>query len=204
MKSLAQIVAENDPKALAEWVAAHRMPDDGGMYVPPPPPTEDERIASALSRMGVPPLFHGVKPSPDPPKRGRLYTGKPGTGKTHRATADALALTLSGSYTRWLSLPAYMAAIRSHDPIPAIAELRKLDVIVLDDIAQATPPEWMKESLYTLIDGLLNYQVLVIATSNCGRVEIAKTYGDPIASRLSMLCRDTVAVDGGDRRLFDA
>ena len=203
MKPLSEIVRAQDQQALAEWVAEHAMPDGDGLYVPPPPPTRDDRIAAALSAMNVPPLYHAVQPSAEPPKRGRLYTGKPGIGKTYRAIADGLALELSGKRTRFLSLPAYMTAIRTHEPVPSLADLRRLDALVLDDIAQAAPPEWMRESLYSLIDGLLNYRVLVITTSNCGRVEIAKVYRDPIASRLKGLCKDTIALTGPDRRLFE-
>ena len=197
MKSLAAIIAANDTAALAEWIAAHRTGDEMPPLPEPPAPTREQLLA----RIQIPPLYHEVIPSEQPPTQGRLYTGRPGIGKTHRATADLIALANAGKRCRWLSLPAYMAAIRVHEPVPSLDSLCALDALLLDDVAQAKPPEWMRDSLYSLIDGLLNHRVLVIATSNADRVAIARTYGDPIASRLAALCPDTVEMDGYDRRL---
>jgi DNA replication protein DnaC len=180
--------------------SAERSPE------PQPGLSVQERQTRAIVRahiaMGTPPLFRQASPSAEGLKRGLLYVGPTGTGKTWRATADGLRLALDGRSVLWLSLPAYMNAIRLHEPVPTLAAIQRNRVVVLDDIAQTKPPEWMRDTLFSLVDGLLNHRVLVIATSNRDRVDIARTYGDPIASRLTALCPDTRAIEGRDRRLF--
>lgn len=191
MKSLNEIIAK---LSSSEWRAAHSASDDQEQSWEP-----DD--AERMRMMGVPPLYRDVPPSLTPPDRGRLYIGEPGTGKTWTACGDLLALARAGDSCRWLSIPAYTAAIRAREPVPSLRSLKALDAIVLDDIAQSTPPEWMLDTLYTLVDTLLNNRVLVIATSNCDRIEIARRYGDAIASRLMRLCSETVSFAGPDRRL---
>jgi DNA replication protein DnaC len=194
MKSLQEIIASGDYVAMKEWIAAH--PTDAQ-------PQEDTQAdtRTVLKNIGVPPAFQDVEPSQNPPRVGRLYVGKPGVGKTWRATSDLLALALDGKRSWWLSVPAYLVSIRDHTQTFFVSDVRKLDAIVLDDIAQVKPADWQKEQLYVLIDNLLNYRVMPIVTSNASRVDISQVYGDAITSRLTALCPETVVVTGKDRRL---
>lgn len=198
-RSLDDIMAlASDP----EWIAAHSVSDDAiaeNLTIVRPVPT----AADLLSDMRVPPMFHGVDAADRIPERGVIYTGLPGVGKTHRATSEALAIAATGKRVLWLSLPVYTTSIRTREPVPSLDTLRRLDAIVLDDIAFTKSPEWMRDALYTLLGTLLDNHVFTIGTSNCDRVEIARRYGDPLASRLAGLCPDTVPMAGRDRRLFE-
>lgn len=199
MNTLEEIFAKIADPA---WRAAHtRSADDNTAPYMRTEPTEEQRREQDRLHANVPPLYHHVVPASEAPKRGRLYVGKAGVGKTHAAIADMLALAKLGRRCLFLSMPAYTAALRSHEDVPSIRTLTGLDVVVLDDLAQAKPAEWQRDSLYTLVDGLLSYQVLVIATSNQNRREIAEAYGDAIASRLYALCPDRLDMQGKDRRL---
>ena len=66
--------------------------------------------------------------------------------------------------------------------------LRKVDLLVLDDMGAEKTSEWTKELLFNIIDYRYNEQLPMIVTTNCVPEELKEKIGDRNFDRLREMC----------------
>lgn len=78
-------------------------------------------------------------------------------------------------------------------------EMRKCELLVLDDIGVENVSDWLAEQIYLVINFRYENNKPIIATSNQSLEDLAKTHRPQICSRLQEMCR-VVQFTGDDRR----
>lgn len=66
--------------------------------------------------------------------------------------------------------------------------LRKIDLLVLDDMGAEKTSDWTKELLFNIIDYRYNEQLPMIVTTNCVPEELKEKIGDRNFDRLREMC----------------
>lgn len=130
---------------------------------------------------------------------GMSLIGPSRVGKTTAACALVQALTAQGYVVAHARVSDYLAALRaSYDDGSRYTEtqlldaLRKVDVIVLDDLgAGRSLTAWALEMLYTIVDDAYRQLTPLICTTNCSE------------QQLSDLLSDEFGVDRISPRLFE-
>lgn len=104
---------------------------------------------------------------------GLLLMGPVGVGKTHLATAILLGLVARGVRCLFYESGALLKAIQdSYNPISKTSELRVLapvyqaEVLVLDELGATVPTDWVRDTLYQIINARYNDKRLTIFTTN--------------------------------------
>ena len=149
-------------------------------------------------------------------KRGLLFTGTVGTGKSHLAIAIAKQLIIDkAAEGRFADVREILDRLRSsydNGAIETSADIMqpilKGDLVVIDDLGAPRPSEWVLETCELLISALYNRQIPVIVTTNyqnAAPMKIQGQYslGDRIGirswSRLQEMC-DVLDMVGADWR----
>ena len=143
----------------------------------------------------------------EPLPEGSLYlTGPAGTGKTHAAAATALdVIATTGRRVQWLNVPSFIANIRASfgdggEPMPTPHDLvRYQNLVVIDDLGAQRTTEFVRETLYALINELYEQEVRFIITSNVPPAKLGESLGDRVVSRLAEACT-VIPMTGPDRR----
>lgn len=143
---------------------------------------------------------------------GLLLLGGVGRGKTHQAYGALRRATQAlrphpGVGFRGISWNAHtfadlMATLRPRTGVDTEAELdryRKLDLLLIDDLAAGKASEWVEEVTYRIVNGRYEDMRPTIYTSNLPLDQLRDSIGDRIASRLAETCT-RVVLDGPDRR----
>lgn len=117
-----------------------------------PPTPKAQRIAEALRNYAENfTTQRGVRP-------GFIFTGPPGTAKTHLACAMALTIALQGFSARYVSLPRLTMDIRRTYKSPTesaadiVASLSACDFLVLDEIDLHGASDADYQSLYEIVN----------------------------------------------------
>lgn len=104
---------------------------------------------------------------------GLLLMGPVGVGKTHLATAILLGLIGRGVRCLFYESGTLLKAIQdSYNPISKTSELRVLapvyqaEVLVLDELGATVPTDWVRDTLYQIINTRYNDKRLTIFTTN--------------------------------------
>ena len=155
-------------------------------------------------------LLHAHKLANEYPavERGLLFMGPAGVGKTHLAVSiirDLIAKGFAGLFCEFGSL---LKEIQdSYNPISKSSEFKVLapvyqaDVLVLDELGATVPTEWVRDTMYQIINKRYNDRKLTIFTTNYldkgKELEERVTYR--LRSRLYEMCT-TVVIDGDDYR----
>ena len=72
-------------------------------------------------------------------------------------------------------------------------------IVVIDDLGAEKVTDWVKETLYMIINNRYEEMRPVIVTSNLTLDELSTQLGDRIPSRLAGMC-DIIEIKGSDRR----
>lgn len=141
-----------------------------------------------------------------------LLLGPTGTGKTWQAYAALRQTVTWPRPTRgvgyrcdaWKAsthadLLAAMRPNSRNDSEAVLAELRKLPLLLVDDLGVAKNSEWVEDITYRLINGRYEQMMPSIFTSNLAVDQLRDALGDRIASRLAETCT-RVVLAGADRR----
>ncbi len=157
------------------------------------------------------------------PNRSVYLYGLAGCGKTFLASIVAQELLNKGYSVIFGDVPSLLDDIKStfnqnatvddgfgykksaYDAI--MAELEKVDLLVLDDIGAEKGTDWAIERLYAIINNRYNAQKAVLATSNYDAKGLIDYYkgdfrGMRITSRFEEM-GEMVLIGGGDRRLLN-
>lgn len=135
--------------------------------------------------------------------------GPHGTGKTHAAAVfvfDALMTGRSVIFRTAVELVDELRnAIDDHRVSDSIGELRKVDLLIIDDLAMERPTEWVLEQLCRIVDWRYRDNAQTVFTSNLSPgTQLRDAYGPRLASRVLGLVEDRVFHMGGRDRREDA
>ncbi len=161
--------------------------------------------------------------------RGLLFMGPVGVGKTHLAVGVLRAIIANGFPGLFYEFGSLLKQIQdSYNPISQTSEMRVLapvyqaEVLVLDELGASVPTDWVRDTMYQIINHRYNQRKLTIFTTNFSderplaeensnvrrtdkRVQPITSYtlderiGVPLRSRLYEMCL-TVQIKGDDFR----
>ena len=105
--------------------------------------------------------------------RGLLFIGPAGVGKTHLAVSIIKGLIDKGFACIFCEFGSLLKEIQdSYNPISKSSELRVLapiyqaDVLILDELGATVPTDWVRDTMYQIINKRYNDNKLTIFTSN--------------------------------------
>jgi DNA replication protein DnaC len=140
--------------------------------------------------------------------RGLLFMGPAGVGKTHLSVSiikDLIGKGFAGLFYEFGSL---LKEIQdSYNPISKSSELKVLapvfqaDVLVLDELGATIPTDWVRDTMYQIINKRYNDNKLTIFTTNYSdkNKELEERVTYRLRSRLFEMCTNVV-IDGEDYR----
>ena len=140
--------------------------------------------------------------------RGLLFMGPAGVGKTHLAVSIIRDLIEKGFAGVFYEFGSLLKQIQdSYNPISKSSEFKVLapvyqaDVLVLDELGATVPTDWVRDTMYQIINKRYNDNKLTIFTTNYsdknGELEERITYR--LRSRLYEMCTN-VLIEGEDYR----
>ncbi len=156
-------------------------------------------------------------------RRGIIFSGLPGRGKTHLAVAVLRRWLQEGRQGVFGTVPDLLEDLRpdasqdqADDHRARVAReraselmelLRSAELLVLDDLGTEKPSAWTAERLFMILNGReLNAQITVVTTNKERPSELIDHFGgrtgEAIVSRLLGLC-EWVPVGGTDHRITD-
>ena len=163
-------------------------------------------------------------------EEGFFITGPRGTGKTHLVSAIAgniiknlsphiskdhdgkiyYSMPKSKSYPLLVNIPKLLMRIKgtfnsdygidSEESI--LNKICSVPVLLLDDIGAEKASEWVKQTLYLIIDSRYGDMKKTYVTSNLTLNQISNQLDDRISSRIAGMT-NTIRMQGKDRRLND-
>ena len=105
--------------------------------------------------------------------RGLLFMGPAGVGKTHLAVSILKGLLSKGFAAVFYEFGSLLKQIQdSYNPVSHSSELRVLapvyeaDVLVLDELGATVPTDWVRDTMYQIINKRYNDKKLTIFTTN--------------------------------------
>lgn len=120
--------------------------------------------------------------------------GIAGAGKTHTAAAVAREAVLTNRHSRvvWWNVPELLERLRHSFEEPSRAasiadEIEGADLLVLDNIGQEKPSEWVCERLFVIVNRRYERGERVIVTSELDLDELADKIGRNIARRFDAM-----------------
>ena len=168
-----------------------------------PGPSQDHALLLAQSLVNEYPAV----------ERGLLFMGPAGVGKTHLAVAIIRGLIGKGFAGIFSEFGALLKEIQdSYNPISKSSEFKVLapiyqtDVLVLDELGATVPTDWVRDTMYQIINKRYNDSKLTIFTTNYfdeQRSEKEQVLEDRISSRLRSRLHEMctkVVMDGEDYR----
>lgn len=166
-----------------------------------------EASTTKRGREILPQRFRAVEMAASVPAHGLYLFGGVGVGKTHCAAAIIGKAVDEGAYCAWVSIPDHLAALRASfggGPAPRTPdEIADNELIVLDDIGASKDGDWVRETLFHLVNTIYERERLLIVTSNLRLSELERQHGKRITSRIAELC-DLQEMKGRDRRVVAA
>jgi DNA replication protein DnaC len=134
--------------------------------------------------------------------------GPAGVGKTHLAVSIIRDLIDKGFAGLFFEFGSLLKQIQdSYNPISKSSELKVLapvyeaDVLILDELGATVPTDWVRDTMYQIINKRYNDNKLTIFTTNysdkSSELEERITYR--LRSRLYEMCTNVV-IDGEDYR----
>ena len=155
-------------------------------------------------------LGHALKFADQYPivERGLLFMGPAGVGKTHLAVSIIRHLTQKGFGGLFYEFGSLLKEIQdSYNPVSKSSELKVLapvfqaDVLVLDELGATVPTEWVRDTMYQIINKRYNDNKLTIFTTNYSdkNKELEERITYRLRSRLFEMCTNVV-IDGEDYR----
>lgn len=119
-----------------------------------------------------------------------FLTGKPGCGKTHLAVATIRRWIDAGKRGATFMVTGEFLADMKNGFKDGTAQgiMRRAQgdaLLVIDDLGSEMATDWVRDSMYMLVNYRLNHMKPTVITSNLRLGEIAETYHSRLASRLA-------------------
>lgn len=135
---------------------------------------------------------------------GILFTGEVGTGKTFAAACIANRLLMQGYTVKMTTFPHILGKIQEDfsKRNDIIAELLKLDLLIIDDFTVERNTDFANEQIFSVIDGRHKAKKPTIYTANISYADFMRpneTMKKRIYSRIGERCK-FYEVKGSDRR----
>lgn len=138
--------------------------------------------------------------------RGLLFMGPAGVGKTHLAVSIIRDLSEKGFAAVFYEFGSLLKEIQdSYNPVSKSSELKVLapvyqaDVLVLDELGATVPTDWVRDTMYQIINKRYNDNKLTIFTTNYHDKDLEERITYRLRSRLYEMCTNVV-IDGEDYR----
>lgn len=145
--------------------------------------------------------------------RGLIFMGPAGVGKTHLAVSIIRDLTEKGFASVFCEFGSLLKEIQdSYNPVSKSSELKVLapifqaQVLVLDELGATVPTDWVRDTMYQIINRRYNDNRLTIFTTNyldkprSDKEQVLEDrIGTRLRSRLYEMCV-RVIIDGEDYR----
>lgn len=119
-----------------------------------------------------------------------FLTGRPGSGKTHLAVATLRRWIESGrkgaffvTVSEWLQ--DMKNGFSDGTSAGVMNRVKNCNLLALDDVGSEMATDWVRDSIYQVINFRLNELKPTIVTSNLRPSEIAESYHERLASRLA-------------------
>jgi DNA replication protein DnaC len=155
-------------------------------------------------------LLHAHKFANEYPavERGLLFMGPAGVGKTHLAVSIIRDLVEKGFAGLFYEFGSLLKEIQdSYNPISKSSELKVLapvfqaHVLVLDELGATVPTDWVRDTMYQIINKRYNDNKLTIFTTNYHdrNKELEERITYRLRSRLFEMCANVI-IDGEDYR----
>lgn len=146
--------------------------------------------------------------------RGLLLMGPCGVGKTHLAVAVSRGLIARGVPCLFYEMGALLKEIQnSYNPVSqtteasVLAPLTSVEVLVLDELGGPNPTDWVRDTVYQIVNTRYNEERMTIFTTNYQDERLApagatleERIGTRLRSRLYEMCRE-VSITGDDYRV---
>lgn len=132
---------------------------------------------------------------------GLLFAGTVGTGKTHLAAGIAnYIITEHGIPVIVSNVPELFGKLRDFSTSDSLMkELRRIPLLILDDIGKEKVTDWNREKLYEIVNTRYEDYLPLVITSNDTPREMEKNLGCATYSRLCEMC-ELVTMTGSDWR----
>jgi len=144
-------------------------------------------------------------------KKGLLYIGITGCGKTHLAIGILKAVIEKGYTGYYCNVVDFFAKLRdtysgdtSYDEMDMMDKVSRVDLLVLDDLGAEHPTDWMRDRLYTLVNRRYeSYLPIIVTTNKNDLTDLGVHVGKRIVSRLCEMCQDIDSFPDEDFRMKD-
>lgn len=148
-------------------------------------------------------------------KKGIIFMGKNGTGKTHISMAISNELmkenipVIFGTLTDLVEK--YSKCYKEHTEVELTKLYSKVDLLVIDDLGVESMNDWMLSKLFVIINERMKNELPIIITTNYTLEELGKRLSIPnkvcetsnsIISRLCSMCY-RVECKGNDYRMYE-
>lgn len=134
--------------------------------------------------------------------KGLLFTGTPGTGKTHLAAAIANHVIAEfGTPVRFGGFIDLLDKVKRSfgKDEDVVKELSEVPLLVMDDLGKERQTEWSNAILYQVINRRYENYLPVIITTNEDMGTLERNIGEATLSRLIETCKG-VKMEGKDHR----
>ena len=100
--------------------------------------------------------------------KGLLFYGRVGSGKSHTAACIANRVLEQGKKVLMVNIPELVRLTQkeSAEKFDTIGNLRKYDLIILDDFGVERKTEYMQEKVFAIVDGCYRAKRSMIVTTN--------------------------------------
>lgn len=133
---------------------------------------------------------------------GLLFTGNPGTGKTHLAAA--ITNHIIGVHkvpVKFVSYVDFLEGLKAgfSGKEDEVKRLNEIPLLVIDDLGKERTSEWSNAVLYRIVNMRYEHCLPIIITTNETIFDLEKAVGEATVSRLLEMCKG-IRMVGADHR----
>lgn len=135
-------------------------------------------------------------------KKSLMLTGGVGIGKTHLASAIAQECMAHGMTVKFGNVVDIFQSLKNafSKDSDILSEIKSVPMLVLDDLGQEMSTDWVKETVYSIINYRYEHILPTVITTNLSMQELQNRFGDATVSRLMEMC-EYVEMNGKDYRI---